>query len=97
MLAFERARADVLYAPGLQAVEEIRTVREAVTRPINVLALPALGTVAEVAEAGAQRISVGGQLTWVAVQALVDAATTIRSTGDLDVLTTPLDLDRWLG
>jgi 2-methylisocitrate lyase-like PEP mutase family enzyme len=56
-----------------------------------------LGTVAEVAEAGAQRISVGGQLTWVAVQALVDAATTIRSTGNLDVLTTPLDLDRWLG
>jgi 2-methylisocitrate lyase-like PEP mutase family enzyme len=56
-----------------------------------------LGTVAEVAEAGAQRISVGGQLTWVAVQALVDAATTIRSTGHLDVLTTSLDLDRWLG
>jgi 2-methylisocitrate lyase-like PEP mutase family enzyme len=97
LLAFERAGADVLYAPGLQTVEDIRTVREAVTRPINVLALPVLGTVAEVAEAGAQRISVGGQLTWVAVQALVDAATTIRSTGNLDVLTTPLDLDRWLG
>jgi 2-methylisocitrate lyase-like PEP mutase family enzyme len=97
LLAFERAGADVLYAPGLQTVEEIRSVREAVTRPINVLALPVLGTVAEVAEAGARRISVGGQLTWVAVQALVDAATRIRSTGDLDVLTTSLDLDRWLG
>jgi 2-methylisocitrate lyase-like PEP mutase family enzyme len=97
LIAFERAGADVLYAPGLQTIEEIRTVRQAVTQPINVLALPVLGTVAEVAEAGAQRISVGGQLTWVAVRALVDAASTIRSTGDLDVLSTSLNLDRWLG
>jgi 2-methylisocitrate lyase-like PEP mutase family enzyme len=96
LLAFEQAGADVLYAPGLRAIDEIRTVREAVTRPINVLALPALGTVREVAEAGAQRISVGGQLTWVAVQALVDAATTLRSTGDLGALATSLELDPWL-
>jgi 2-methylisocitrate lyase-like PEP mutase family enzyme len=96
LLAFEEAGADVLYAPGLRTVEEIRTVREAVTRPINVLALPRLVTVGEIVEAGAQRISVGGQLTWVAVQGLVDAASTLRSTGDLSVLATSLDLDRWL-
>ncbi len=94
--AFERAGADVLYAPGLRTVEEIRTVREAVTLPINVLALPALGTFGAIADAGGQRVSVGGQLTWVAVQALVDAATWIRSTGDLGVLSTSLDVDRWL-
>ena len=40
---------------------------------------------------------VGGQLTWVAVQALADAATTIRETGDLEVLSTQLEPDRWLG
>ena len=51
--AFERAGADVLYAPGLRSVAEIRAVCEAVTRPVNVLAVPEL-TFAELADAGAQ-------------------------------------------
>ena len=46
---------------------------DAVTKPVNVLALPGL-TVAEIFEAGAQRVSVGGALTWVAVKAFADAA-----------------------
>jgi hypothetical protein len=37
-----------------------------------------------------------GQLTWVAAQALVDAASAIRDTGDLGVLATDVPLDRWL-
>jgi len=95
--AFEAAGADVLYAPGLASAEEIRTVCEAVSKPVNVLALPVLGNLRSIVAAGAQRISVGGQLTWVAVQALADAATTIRDTGDLEVLSTRLEPDRWLG
>ena len=39
--AYERAGADVLYAPGPAHVEEIRAVCDAVTKPVNVLALPA--------------------------------------------------------
>ena len=83
--AYESAGADVLYAPGLATVDEIRAVCEAVSLPVNVLARPNLG-VAEIAGAGARRVSVGGGLTWVAMNALVEAATAIRDDGDLSVL-----------
>ena len=75
--AYERAGADVLYAPGLRAGEEIRTVCDAVSKPVNVLAHRGL-TTSEIVAAGAQRISVGGALTWAAVGALVAAAEQIR-------------------
>ena len=93
--AYEDAGADVLYAPGLRTVEEIRAVCAAVSKPVNVLALPNL-TVAEIFEAGAQRISVGGSLAWVAVSAFAGAATKIRDDGDLSVLATRLRLGDWL-
>ena len=93
--AYEGAGADVLYAPGLSTVEEIRTVCAAVSRPVNVLALPSL-SLAEIFEAGAQRVSVGGGLAWVALAAMVNAATAIRDTGDLSVLASDLPLDDWL-
>ncbi len=95
LLAFEQAGADVLYAPGLRSVEEIRAVCEAVTRPVNVLAIPGL-SFAELSEAGARRVSVGGGLTWVAVEALADAAEAIRDSGDFSALATALPLDDWL-
>jgi 2-methylisocitrate lyase-like PEP mutase family enzyme len=79
--AFEAAGADVLYAPGLRTLEEIRAVCEAVSKPVNVLALGNL-SFAEIADAGAQRVSVGGALTWVAVNAFAEAAKRIRDEGD---------------
>ncbi len=94
--AYERAGADVLYAPGLRSVEEIRAVCDAVGKPVNVLALPGL-TVDAIVAAGAQRISVGGALTWVAVKAMVDAAVALRDTGDLSALVARLPLGEWLG
>jgi 2-methylisocitrate lyase-like PEP mutase family enzyme len=93
--AFEAAGADVLYAPGLATPDEIRAVCEAVSKPVNVLARPGL-TAAEIAAAGARRISVGGSLTWVAVQAMVEAATAIRDGGDFSALSARLPLDQWL-
>jgi 2-methylisocitrate lyase-like PEP mutase family enzyme len=93
--AYEAAGADVLYAPGLRTVEEIRTVCDAVSRPVNVLALPTL-SFAEIAAAGAQRVSVGGALTWVAARALVDAATAIHEHGDFSALDARLPLRDWL-
>jgi 2-methylisocitrate lyase-like PEP mutase family enzyme len=93
--AFEQAGADVLYAPGLRSLEEVRAVCEAVTRPVNVLAVPGL-SFAELAEAGARRVSVGGSLTWVAVKALADAASAIRDSGDFSALATNLPLGDWL-
>jgi 2-methylisocitrate lyase-like PEP mutase family enzyme len=94
--AYEEAGADVLYAPGLRSEEEIRAVCEAVSRPVNVLALPML-SVESIARAGAQRISVGGGLTWVAVEAMAAAAERMRDTGDLSWLTGSARVKEWLG
>ena len=92
--AYEAAGADVLYAPGLATVDEIRAVCSAVSRPVNVLGFPGF-TIAEIFEAGAQRVSVGGGLTWVAVAAMADAVTTLLETGDLSPLDVEVPLDRW--
>jgi 2-methylisocitrate lyase-like PEP mutase family enzyme len=93
--AYEAAGADVLYAPGLRSAEDIRAVCDAVSKPVNVLALPGL-TVREIAAAGARRISVGGGLAWVAVGAFAAAAERIRDTGDLSALTADVRLGEWL-
>ncbi|HEY3206610.1 MAG TPA: isocitrate lyase/phosphoenolpyruvate mutase family protein [Gaiellaceae bacterium] len=93
--AFEAAGADVLYAPGLSSVDEIRAVCGSVSKPVNVLAVPAL-SLAEIVGAGAQRVSVGGALTWVAVKAAADAATAIRDRGDFSALAARLPLGEWL-
>jgi 2-methylisocitrate lyase-like PEP mutase family enzyme len=92
--AYEQAGADVLYAPGLHSVGEIRAVCEAVSKPVNVLAVPEL-TFAQVVEAGAQRVSVGGSLTWVAVKAMADAATAFHR-GDFSALAARVPLAEWL-
>ena len=94
--AYEAAGADVLYAPGLRTADEIRAVCGAVGKPVNVLALPGL-SLAEVYAAGAQRVSVGGGLAWVAVQALADAAEALRDEGDFSVLAARVPLRDWLG
>jgi len=94
--AFEAAGADVLYAPGLRTSDEIRAVCSAVARPVNVLAHRGL-TFTEIVNAGAQRVSVGGALTWVAVGAFARAAEAIRDRGDFSVLDQSLPLGDWLG
>jgi 2-methylisocitrate lyase-like PEP mutase family enzyme len=93
--AYEAAGADVLYAPGLGSVEEIRTVCCAVSRPVNVLARPNL-TLADIAGAGARRISLGGALAWSAVGGFVQAAERIRDSGDFSGLGSPARLREWL-
>src|SRR5438874_3333063 len=85
LLAFEAAGADVLYAPGLRTAQEISAVCEAVSKPVNVLALPGV-TMAEIAGAGARRVSVGGSLTWVADNAFAAAARESRDRGDFSRL-----------
>jgi 2-methylisocitrate lyase-like PEP mutase family enzyme len=85
--AYEEAGADVLYAPGLRTPEEIRAVCSAVSKPVNVLAFPGI-RFADIAAAGARRVSVGGGLAWVAADALIRAATGIADTGDFSVLET---------
>jgi 2-methylisocitrate lyase-like PEP mutase family enzyme len=93
--AYERAGADVLYAPGLRDADAVRAVCSAVSKPVNVLARPGL-SMREIAEAGGTRVSVGGALAWVAVAAMVSAAETIRDEGDFSPLRVRLALDEWL-
>jgi len=92
--AFAAAGADVLYAPGLRTLDEIRTLCAAVAKPVNVLAVPGL-SLSDVAAAGARRVSVGGSLTWVAVRAMADAAMSIRDDGNFAALSARLSLQDW--
>jgi 2-methylisocitrate lyase-like PEP mutase family enzyme len=93
--AYERAGADVLYAPGLRGADQIRAVCAATSRPVNVLAYRG-STVQEIAGAGAQRISVGGALTWAAVEAVAQAAEQIQSSGDFSSLGSASRISGWL-
>lgn len=83
LCAFEAAGADVLYAPGLPDIAAIREVCAAVSRPVNVvIGLPGWNfTVAELAQAGVKRISLGSALARAALAGLVRAAREIRDRG----------------
>ncbi len=81
--AFEQAGADVLYAPGVRDLATIRTVVSAVRKPVNVVmsaADPDL-TVAQLAEAGVKRISVGGALSRLALAAFMKGAREMAERG----------------
>jgi 2-methylisocitrate lyase-like PEP mutase family enzyme len=81
--AFEKAGADVLYAPGLHDLEMIRTVCGAVGKPVNVvMGMPgATFGAAELAEAGVKRISVGSALARLAYGSFVAAAREMQTNG----------------
>src|SRR5690349_6544455 len=79
--AYQEAGADVLYAPGLQSLDDIRSVVSSVDRPVNVLALPNAPTIAELAAVGVKRVSVGGAFAYVALGAVTEAARELREDG----------------
>ncbi len=81
--AFEKAGADALYAPGLRDLATIRKVVASVSKPVNVLmgaADPSI-TLAQLAEAGAKRISIGGALSRLALGAFLRGAREMKETG----------------
>lgn len=79
--AYQEAGADVLYAPGLTDLGEIREVVASVDRPVNVLALPNAPAVADLAEAGVSRVSVGGAFAFAALGAAAEAARELMEHG----------------
>lgn len=79
--AFRQAGADVLYAPGLTDLDDIRTLVAEVDGPVNVLARPGLPPVAALADAGVARISVGGSFNKAAYGALTQAARELITDG----------------
>jgi len=80
LTAYEAAGADVVYAPGLPSLDAVAQVTQAVDIPVNVLANPNW-TVAELADAGAARISLGSKLSLEAYGAMIDAANEILESG----------------
>jgi 2-methylisocitrate lyase-like PEP mutase family enzyme len=81
--AFQAAGADVLYAPGVMRLEDIRDLVAAVDRPVNVLALPGGLDVAGLTTLGVRRISVGGAFAYAALAGLVDAGREFMEAGTL--------------
>ena len=84
--AYAGAGAHAVYAPGLTSIDDIRRVVESVDCPLNVLALPGVPTVADLAAAGVARISVGGGFSLVALSAVTAAARRAPRRGHLRVL-----------
>jgi 2-methylisocitrate lyase-like PEP mutase family enzyme len=79
--AYGEAGADVLYAPGLTRLADIRRVVGEVGRPVNVLTVPGAPPVRELAAAGVARISTGGTLAMAAIDALAQAARELLDEG----------------
>jgi 2-methylisocitrate lyase-like PEP mutase family enzyme len=79
--AYQEAGADVLFAPGVTDLDEVRQLVAAVDRPVNVLPGPGAPTVAELGEVGVKRISVGGGFAFAALAGVVDAALELRHQG----------------
>ena len=81
--AFERAGADVLYAPGLRDLATIRTVASSVAKPLNVVVgmLEPGITAEQLGRAGVKRISVGGALSRLALAHFVRGAREMKEQG----------------
>jgi len=98
MQAFERAGADVLFAPGLPDLAAVAAVCSAVSKPVNFM-VGIKGksfSVGELAAAGVRRISLATSLYRAAMTGLLDAACEVRDTGQfsfLDRCTTTAELN----
>jgi 2-methylisocitrate lyase-like PEP mutase family enzyme len=83
--AYAAAGADCLYAPGIRTREQIEAVVNATApKPVNFLAGSTDFTVGDIAAMGVRRISVGGSLARVAMDAFIKAATEIAEDGQFD-------------
>ena len=89
--AYARAGADVLYAPGVRKRDEIAALVKAVApKPLNVLVGWAGDLkVADLAELGVRRISIGGALARSAWTGFAHAAETLAKEGSFAGLATP--------
>ncbi|HYL03287.1 MAG TPA: isocitrate lyase/phosphoenolpyruvate mutase family protein [Steroidobacteraceae bacterium] len=99
--AFERAGADVLFAPGLPDLAAVRSVCQAVGKPVNFM-VGIRGrsfTVAELAAAGVRRISLSTSLYRAAITGLYAAAREVKESGTFGYVETIMrgaDLERFL-
>lgn len=87
--AYQDAGAHCLYAPGLKTLDDIRAVVTSVDLPVNVLLGPMQGfvPVAQLAETGVRRISVGSVFSNIAYGALIQAAEELEASGTFGFMT----------
>jgi 2-methylisocitrate lyase-like PEP mutase family enzyme len=82
LVAYAQAGADCLYAPGVRVMSDVSAIVSAVApKPVNVLVSTDFTTVAQLAELGVRRISVGGALARAAWTGFLTAAREIATTG----------------
>ena len=88
LLAFERAGADVLFAPGLPDLAAVRAACAAVSKPVNFMAgiKGKSFTVAELEAAGVRRISLATSLYRAAMSGLLEAAREVKEMGTFGYL-----------
>jgi 2-methylisocitrate lyase-like PEP mutase family enzyme len=87
LVAYGEAGADCLYAPGLRSLSDIKSIVEAVApKPVNVLVGTDFATVADLAQVGVRRISVGGALARAAWTGFLLAAREIAEHGTFESL-----------
>jgi 2-methylisocitrate lyase-like PEP mutase family enzyme len=99
--AFERAGADVLFAPALPDLEAVRTVCRSVGKPVNFMAgiRGKSWSLAELEAAGVKRVSVATSLFRAAMSAVLEAGREIREQGTfgyLDRCVTSAEIGRFL-
>lgn len=98
--AFERAGADVLFAPGLPDLDAVRAVCAAVSKPVNfMVGIPGRSfSMAELEAAGVRRISLATSLYWAAMTGLLDAAREVATRGTFDYVGRNMtkDLSRYM-
>jgi 2-methylisocitrate lyase-like PEP mutase family enzyme len=87
LAAYADAGADCLYAPGVRSLGDIATIVRAVApKPVNVLVGSDFATVAQLADVGVRRISVGGALARTAWTGFLAAAKEIANHGTFTAL-----------
>ncbi len=90
LIAYRDAGADVVYAPGLSDLSEIKALVETVEIPLNVLNWPGGPSVDELASVGVRRVSTGGALAWSAYGAANRAAGELLESGTYTYMPTRL-------
>ncbi len=86
LLAYQEAGADVLYAPGVQRLQDIELIVSSVDRPVNILIRPGTPPLSRLAEIGVARVSVGGALAFLAYGSVATAAEGLLNEGSYGFL-----------
>ena len=84
--AYQQAGADVLYAPGVERLQDIELIVSSVERPVNVLIRPGTPSLSTLAEAGVARVSIGGALAFFAYGSVARAAAELLNEGSYGFL-----------